>query len=55
MAKEKLLTRQQESFLSYYCDPKSETFSNAYQSAIKAKYSKEYAESITSQLPDWLS
>jgi len=52
---ETLLNPQQELFLSYYTDPKSETFSNACQSAIKAKYSKEYAENITSLMPGWLS
>ena len=52
---EKLLTPQQELFLSYYTNPKSETFSNAYQSALKAGYSEEYSQNITGQLPDWLS
>uniref|UniRef100_A0A6M3J4U3 Putative terminase n=1 Tax=viral metagenome TaxID=1070528 RepID=A0A6M3J4U3_9ZZZZ len=46
---------RQALFLSYYLDPKSKTFSNAYQSAILAEYSEEYAETITSQMPDWLS
>lgn len=50
-----ILTPQQEYFLSLYTDPKSPTFGNAYQSAVKAKYSPEYAESLTSQLPNWLS
>lgn len=52
---ERLLTPQQENFLAYYTDPRSDTFSNAYQSALKAGYAKEYSESITAQLPDWLS
>jgi len=52
---DKLLTPQQELFLASYTDPKSATFGNAYQSALKAQYSKEYAENITGQLPDWLS
>lgn len=55
MANKRLLTPQQENFLAYYTDPRSETFSNAYQSALKAGYTKEYSENITSQLPDWLS
>jgi hypothetical protein len=46
---------RQSTFLSYYLDPKSETFSNAYQSALKAGYSEEYATNITGQMPDWLS
>ena len=55
MSKDKLLTPQQEAFLSYYTNPKSETFGNALQSGLKAGYSQEYSESITSQLPEWLS
>ena len=39
-----LLTPQQELFLSYYTNPKSETFSNALQSGLKAGYSQEYSE-----------
>ena len=49
------LTPQQKEFLSFYLDPKSETWSNAYQSAKKAGYSEEYSQNITGQLPDWLS
>lgn len=52
---DKLLTPQQELFLSYYTNPKSETFSNAYKSALKAGYSEEYSQNITGQLPEWLS
>lgn len=51
---DKLLTPQQELFLSLYTNPKSETFSNALQSALKAGYAQQYAESITAQMPDWL-
>jgi hypothetical protein len=53
--KENFLTPQQQLFLSSYTDPKSPTFANAYQSALKANYSKDYAENITGQLPEWLS
>lgn len=49
-----LLTPQQERFLASYTDPKSEFFGNAYQSAVKAGYSKNYAESLVAQLPTWL-
>ena len=42
-------------FLRYYIDPKSKTFSNAYQSALEAGYSDEYAKTILSQDVDWLS
>lgn len=46
---------RQSLFLQYYLDPKSETFSNAYQSAIKAGYTDEYASVILSKDLDWLS
>lgn len=55
MSEKRLLTPQQESFLAAYTNPKSETFGNALQSALKAGYSQEYSESITHQLPDWLA
>lgn len=51
---DKLLTPQQELFLSYYTNPKSETFSNAVQSALKAGYEESYANNITGLMPDWL-
>jgi hypothetical protein len=50
-----ILSPQQSLFLSYFSNPKSETFGNAYQSAIKAQYSEEYAKNITGQMPEWLS
>jgi phage terminase small subunit len=48
---------RQSLFLSYYLDPKSKTFSNAYQSALKAGYEDEYAKVITSDSKglEWLS
>jgi hypothetical protein len=46
---------RQAFFLSYFLDPKSETFSNCYQSAIKVGFSEAYAKVLTSQMPDWLS
>ena len=49
------LNPQQIDFLRFYTDPTSLTFSNALQSALKANYSQEYAENITSQMPEWLS
>lgn len=49
-----LFTPQQELFLAFYTDPKSETFSNALQSGLKAGYSREYSENITALLPNWL-
>jgi ubiquinone biosynthesis protein UbiJ len=50
-----ILNPQQEKFLNYYLDINSETFGNAYQSALKAKYSEEYAQNITALMPSWLS
>lgn len=42
-------------FLEYYLDPKSKTFANCYQSAIKAKFNDKYARTLTAQMPTWLS
>lgn len=36
---------------SFYVNPKSSTFNNAHQSAVKAGYTEDYAGQITSQ--DW--
>lgn len=55
MAKDNILTPQQIKFLEYYLDIKSETFSNALQSGIRAGYSKEYSENIMNCMPKWLS
>lgn len=49
------LTPQQNSFLENYLNPESETWGNALQSALKAGYKQEYAESITSKDLKWLS
>jgi len=46
---------RQISFLEWYLDPKSETFSNGFKSAIKAGYSPEYAENLLGRMPTWLS
>jgi hypothetical protein len=46
---------RQALFLAYYLDPKSETFSNGLQSALKAGYEKLTAKVLVSQCPDWLS
>jgi len=46
---------RQQLFLAYYLDPKSKTFSNALQSAIKAGFTQQYAEAIMSKMPDWLA
>ncbi len=46
---------RQSLFLAYYLNPKSDTFSNAYQSAVKAGYEEEYAKVIVSRDLDWIS
>lgn len=46
---------RQAAFLAFYLDPKSETFSNALQSALKAKYDMNYAKSLVSRMPTWLA
>lgn len=49
------LTLQQQEFLKHYLDPKSGTWGNAKQSALKAQYSEEYSDNIMSLMPNWLS
>lgn len=49
------LKPQQLDFLNHYLDPKSGTYGNALQSAIRAGYGPEYAQTLTSRLPRWLS
>lgn len=46
---------RQALFFKNYLDPKSKTFSSAYQSALAAGYSEEYAKVILSKDLDWLS
>lgn len=41
-------------FLKHYFDQKSETFSNAYKSALAAGYAENYAVNIRNVMPDWL-
>ena len=49
------LSPQQTAFAAYYFDPKSDTFSNALQSALKAGYSEKTSLNITSDMPKWFS
>ena len=49
------LTPRQLNYLTYLNDPKSETFSIAYQSAIKAGYSEEYAKVLSARELEWMS
>jgi hypothetical protein len=55
MAGKKNLDDRQIKFLEGYLHPDSNTYTNAYQSAIKAGYEHEYAKTITAQMPEWLS
>ena len=54
-ANQHLVDPRQSLFLENYFDPKSGTFANALQSALKAKYSQEYAEILSARMPKWLS
>ena len=45
---------RQEMFLSSYLNPNSETWGNALQSALKAGYTQQTAESIISRAPKWI-
>lgn len=51
---DRILTPQQEAFLAAYINPKSTTWGNAYQSALKSGYSKDYADNIMALMPSWL-
>jgi len=48
------LSIQQETFLKAFLDPKSPTWANYRQSALKAGYSKDYSDNISVEMPDWL-
>jgi len=52
MAQKRPLTAKQQAFIDYYTDPNSDTYNNAYQSAIKAKYSANYAKVHSCHLLD---
>jgi len=52
-ANQYLYDPRQELFWGYYTNPNSETFSNAYQSAIRAKYENYTARQITNH--DWFN
>lgn len=40
-------------FLANYLDPKSPTYTDCKNSALKAGFGQKYAEMITSNMPDW--
>ena len=51
----KELDPRQIEFLKVYLDPKSDTYADALNSAVKAGYSEEYANVITTRGLKWLS
>lgn len=46
---------RQSAFLKYYLTPGTDLFNNALQSALKAGYTQEYAESILQKDLKWLA
>lgn len=50
-----ILDPKQTLFIALYTDPKSPTFGNSKQTALKAGYKKEYAENLIHLNPNWLS
>ena len=49
-----LIDPRQSATLAGYKDPKSETFANLYQSALKAGYDNKYASNLSAMRPAWL-
>jgi hypothetical protein len=47
------INHKAQMFSTFYLSPTSDTFCNVYQSALRAGYSDEYAQNITSQRPKW--
>ena len=47
-------TPKQKAFLSNWLDPESETYGNAYKSAINAGFKPGYAINILNESPKWL-
>lgn len=48
-------TPRQAQFIEFWNDPKSETFGNAYGSALRAGYAESYAKLISSVGLQWVS
>lgn len=47
--------KKQRLFIQYWLEPNSQTFGNAYKSALKAGFSNTYSLNLTGQAPKWLS
>lgn len=50
----KIISPQQKLFIQLYTNPKSETFNNAFKSAVTAGFSEKYANHILSKPHLWL-
>ena len=50
-----VLDPRQQITLNLYTNPKSDTFGNLYQSALKAGYSTVYSKNLRVERPDWLT
>lgn len=48
-------TEQQRLFMKAWTSPDSNTFANAFQSALSVGYSESYSKNITHLAPSWLS
>lgn len=55
MAGIKNLDQRQINFLIFYLDPKSTTYANALQSALRAGFKDSYARTIASRTTEWVS
>jgi hypothetical protein len=49
------LDPQKIAFLNYYTKPDSPTFSNAFQSALRAGFSESYSRNILGEQNEWIS
>ncbi len=54
-SKVQLFHPQRAKFLALYLNPDSESYGNAFRSAVGAGFAEEYAKTITAQMPQWLA
>lgn len=47
-------TKKQRLAMSYWLEPSSETFGNAYRSFLRAGFSKSYSMNVVNKAPQWL-
>ena len=55
MADNTIIDPRQAQCLVFYQDPKSDTFGNLYQSALRAGFLDAYARNISERKPNWLT